>query len=65
MCYLLATLHHRLAKLLRPYSFLLVEELAQNVVALLAGHLTEVLAQHVSHQFHLRVHHPTVGLDDV
>ena len=63
--HLLTALHDGLAELLRPYPLLLVEETVEDFVTLLAGYIAEVLAQHVTHQFHLRVHHLAVGLDDV
>ena len=46
-------------------SLLLFEESGKDIVALGDGILTEVLAQHGSHQFHLRVHGLAVGLDDI
>ena len=63
--HLTTALHDSILKGCSPYPLLLVEQLAEDFVALLACHVAEVLAQHVAHQLHLGVHHPAVGPDDV
>ena len=51
--------------LLGVHLLLLVEELAQDFLALTDALLAEVLAQHLAHTLHLGVHDAAIGTNDV
>ena len=46
-------------------ALLLVEELAQDLLALQGAFLTEIGTQELAHEFHFRVHDLAVGANDV